>query len=136
MTMNFSKFRAGTYKQQYQYKSFSPSKINCTWTWDDPVFNVLLEDATRKLGELNAFTLIVPNIELFIQMYIVKEANNSSKKYYIQSTSLNGKNYNNNYLQFDDIQNGGEFIFDLSDAPNKNWGSKSENVPYSLSRER
>ena len=77
--MNFKDYQSGTYKQQYQYKSFSPSKINCTWTWDDSVLNVLLEDATRKLGELNAFALIVPNIELFIQMHIVKEANNSSK---------------------------------------------------------
>jgi len=41
--------------------------------------NVLLEKATRKLGELNAFTLIVPNIDLFIQMHIIKEANTSSK---------------------------------------------------------
>jgi putative addiction module component (TIGR02574 family) len=60
--MNSSKFKAGTYKQQYQYKNFSPEKINMTWTWDDPVLNVLLEKATRKLDELNAFTLIVPDI--------------------------------------------------------------------------
>ena len=84
--MNFSKFKAGTYKQQYQYKSFSPEKINMTWIWDDPILNVLLEKATRKLGELNAFTLIVPNIDLFIQMHIIKEANNSSK---IEGTQTN-----------------------------------------------
>jgi len=84
--MNFSKFKSGTYTQQYQYKSFSPEKINTTWIWDDPVLNVLLEKATRKLGELNAFTLIVPNIDLFIQMHIVKEANNSSK---IEGTQTN-----------------------------------------------
>jgi len=47
--MNFSKFKAGTDKQQYQYKSFSPEKINTTWTWDDPILNVLMEKATRKL---------------------------------------------------------------------------------------
>ncbi len=84
--MNFSKFKAGTYKQQYQYKSFSPEKINTTWIWDDPVLNVLLETATRKLGELNAFTLIVPNVDLFIQMHIIKEANTSSK---IEGTQTN-----------------------------------------------
>ncbi len=84
--MNFSKFKAGAYKQQYQYKSFSPEKINTTWIWDDPILNVLLEKATRKLGELNAFTLIVPNIDLLIQMHIIKEANNSSK---IEGTQTN-----------------------------------------------
>ena len=84
--MNFSKFKAGTDKQQYQYKSFTPEKINTTWTWDDPILNVLMEKATRKLGELNAFTLIVPNIDLFIQMHIIKEANTSSK---IEGTQTN-----------------------------------------------
>jgi hypothetical protein len=84
--MNFSKFKAGTYRQQYQYKSFFPEKINNTWIWDDPAINVLLEKATRKLGELNAFTLIVPNIDLFIQMHIIKEANTSSK---IEGTQTN-----------------------------------------------
>jgi len=84
--MNFNDFKAGIYKQQYQYRSFSPKKVNMTWIWDDPALNVMLEQATRKLGELNAFTLIVPNIDLFIQMHIIKEANTSSK---IEGTQIN-----------------------------------------------
>jgi len=39
----------------------------------------MLENATRALGELNAFTRIVPNVDMFIQMHITKEANTSSK---------------------------------------------------------
>ena len=77
--MNISNYQAGVYKEQYQYKSFSPNTINHTLTWDDPQINTMLEDATRALGELNAFTRIVPNIDIFIRMHIAKEANTSSK---------------------------------------------------------
>jgi Fic family protein len=77
--MNLKEFKSGIYKQQYQYKSFYPTKINQEWIWEEPKINVLLEQATKSLGELNAFTLIVPDVALFIQMHIVKEANTSSR---------------------------------------------------------
>ena len=77
--MNLRDFKSGKLRQEYQYKSFIPEKINHTFTWDDPQVNIMLEDATRALGELNAFTMIVPNVDMFIQMHITKEANTSSK---------------------------------------------------------
>ncbi|NQU65469.1 MAG: Fic family protein, partial [SAR324 cluster bacterium] len=77
--MNLRDFKAGRYLQQYQYKSFSPTKINHTWFWDDAKINVLLENATRSLGELNGFSAIVPDIDLFIHMHIIKEAQTSSR---------------------------------------------------------
>ncbi len=77
--MKFEEFKSGTYKQQFQYQSFSPEPVNHLWTWDDPSINTLLERATQSLGELNAFSLIVPDVDMFIQMHITKEANTSSK---------------------------------------------------------
>jgi Fic family protein len=77
--MNLKNFKSGGYRQQYQYRSFFPEKINHSWVWDDAKINVLLEEATRTLGELNAFSIIVPDIDLFIQMHIHKEANVSSR---------------------------------------------------------
>lgn len=77
--MKFEEYRSGELKQQYQYKSFQPSLINHEWAWEDPRINVLLENATKSLGELNAFTLIVPDVDLFIRMHIIKEANTSSR---------------------------------------------------------
>jgi len=77
--MKLEEFKAGVYRQQKEYRSFTPSRINQEWTWDDPRVNVLLERATKSLGELNAFTLIVPNVDLFIRMHMLKEANTSSR---------------------------------------------------------
>ncbi len=77
--MKFEDFNSGVYRRQLQYKSFLPTMINQEWTWVDPRINVLLEKATQALGELNAFSRIVPNVDLFISMHILKEANTSSR---------------------------------------------------------
>lgn len=72
-------FKSGVWRQQTQYKSFQPEKINHGWTWEDPRVNTLLEDATRALGELNALTIMVPDVDLFIRMHVFKEASQSSR---------------------------------------------------------
>jgi len=77
--MKLEAFNAGRWVQRYRYKSFEPEPINQELTWEDPTINTLLEQATRALGELNAFSLIVPDIDLFIEMHVVKEAQTSSK---------------------------------------------------------
>ncbi len=77
--MKFESFKAGRWHQRFQYKSFEPVTVNHDWTWEDSTTNLLLESANRALGELNAFSLIVPDIDLFIQMHVVKEAQTSSR---------------------------------------------------------
>jgi hypothetical protein len=63
--MKMELFRSGVFKQQYQYKSFSPTLVNQIWTWEEPKVNTLLEKATQALSALNAYSLIVPNVDLF-----------------------------------------------------------------------
>jgi len=77
--MKFETFKAGRWQPRYQYKSFEPVLVNHDWTWEDPTIHMLLESSNRALGELNAFSLIVPDIDLFIQMHVVKEAQTSSR---------------------------------------------------------
>lgn len=64
---------------QYHYQAFMPSPINHAWLWSDPRINTLLEEATQALGELNAFSLIVPDVDMFIRLHVVKEASESSR---------------------------------------------------------
>jgi Fic family protein len=77
--MKLEDFVAGAFKQQTRYQSFQPNKVNVQWYWDSPLINIRLEEASRALAELNAFSLIVPDIDLFIQMHVLKEASQSSR---------------------------------------------------------
>ncbi len=77
--MEIEHFKSGHYEQSIQYKYFVPSTIHQEWTWTDPSINSLLEKAAIKLGELNSFSRLVPNIDLFIQLHVTKEAVISSR---------------------------------------------------------
>ncbi|MDR1228104.1 MAG: Fic family protein [Azoarcus sp.] len=77
--MQLETFKAGNWQPRYQYKSFEPAPVNHDWTWEDPRISVCLESATHALGELNAFSRVVPDVDLFIRMHIVKEAQTSSR---------------------------------------------------------
>lgn len=84
--MNISEFTAGRREKQYQYQSFLPELINHGWTLNDAPTLLMLDEASRLLGELNAFAQLVPDVDFFIQMHITKEATTSSR---IEGTQTN-----------------------------------------------
>lgn len=79
-------FKSGRYEPGAGYRFFVPEKINYQWSWQDPTLNKLMEKAAVRLGELNAFARFVPNIDLFIQLHVTKEAVISSR---IEGTQTN-----------------------------------------------
>lgn len=77
--MDIKDFKAGKYGKGYQYEYFIPEKINHSFFWTDEYINELLEKASLKLGELNAFSRFIPDTGMFIIMHIFKEAVVSSR---------------------------------------------------------
>ena len=80
----------------------------------------LFDRATLHLQNGNTFT--------------IKAKNNSEENYYVESVSINNEAYSRNFLEYETIQKGGELIFNLGSEPNKSWGSKLEDTPFSLSK--
>jgi Fic family protein len=84
--MDINDFIAGKYEKQIEYAAFLPEKISKEWIISSPKINLLLSDANRLLGELNAFSQLIPDVDFFIKIHISKEATTSSK---IEGTKTN-----------------------------------------------
>lgn len=77
--MKLEEYKPGKYVKMNDYKAFIPNKINYNWGWDDTKLDKLLAEANRQIGELNAYSLLIPNVDLYIKMHVKIEANKSSR---------------------------------------------------------
>ncbi|KKL61444.1 hypothetical protein LCGC14_2195250, partial [marine sediment metagenome] len=84
--MNINDYQAGQYEDRYEYKAFVPELICHEWIVSDSELIELLGRADRALGELNAFSQLIPDIDFFIRMHVAKEATQSSR---IEGTQTN-----------------------------------------------
>ncbi|TWR31578.1 glycoside hydrolase family 92 protein [Mucilaginibacter pallidiroseus] len=67
---------------------------------------------------------------------VINAANNSDANRYVNQLSVNGKPYGVNWLSHKALQQGATLNFQMSAAPNKTRGTKTTDVPYSLSTEK
>ncbi|MDP2175548.1 MAG: Fic family protein [Bacteroidota bacterium] len=84
--MNISNFKSGKLVQRLQYKSFEPTLIHTQWHLDNDAVALLLSQADQKLGELNAYSQLIPDVDFFIKMHVLKEGTKSSR---IEGTQTN-----------------------------------------------
>ncbi|PLW98746.1 MAG: glycosyl hydrolase family 92, partial [Marinilabiliales bacterium] len=63
--------------------------------------------------------------------FTITAENNSPDNVYIQSATLNGKEYEKSYIKHADIIEGGELIFKMGKTPSK-WAAEDKNIPVSI----
>jgi predicted alpha-1,2-mannosidase len=63
--------------------------------------------------------------------FVIKARGVSSRNFYIQSATLNGRPYRRSYLLHRDLMAGGELVFEMGPRPNANWGSHASDAPIS-----
>jgi predicted alpha-1,2-mannosidase len=66
----------------------------------------------------------------------INAPNNNASNRFVNSLNVNGKPYSKNWLSHKELMQGAVLDFEMSDAPNKNRGTKTEDFPYSLSNEK
>jgi len=79
-------FKSGHFIKHVGYSAFQPNLINRKYTLDYSDLLPMLEAATLKLGELSAYSELVPDVDHFIRLHVIKEATVSSR---IEGTQTN-----------------------------------------------
>ncbi|MCM5662124.1 GH92 family glycosyl hydrolase [Galbibacter mesophilus] len=64
---------------------------------------------------------------------VLSAKNNSEENRYINQMQVNQKEYEKNFLSHETLMKGAEIEFEMSSVPNKQRGTGSKDVPYSLS---
>lgn len=67
--------------------------------------------------------------------FVINAPNNSKENVYVDKVTLNGQDYDKNFIKHADLQKGGEMTFTMSATPNKNRGTGAESYPYSMTTE-
>lgn len=65
----------------------------------------------------------------------ISSSSNARSKCYIHSMTVNGKDYNKNFLTHKDLMKGVVITYQMSDRPNLTRGIQDNALPYSFSRE-
>ena len=59
----------------------------------------------------------------------IRSNNLSKDNIYIRSMTLNGKEWNKTYIPYEEIRNGGEIVFNMTNKPNRKWGTAPGSLP-------
>ena len=66
------------------------------------------------------------------KIFEIEAINASDRNKYIQSATLNGKEWNKPWFSHDDIKNGAKLVVVMGEKPNRSWGADNEAAPPSI----
>ncbi len=66
----------------------------------------------------------------------INAAGNSAENRYIQHMKMDGKEYNRNFLPYEELLKGAVLDFEMSATPNRNRGAEAASRPFSLTLEK
>lgn len=64
--------------------------------------------------------------------FVIEAKNNNKENVYIQSATLNGKEFTHNFITYGDLINGGVFKLEMKNTPNESRGVNKADRPFSL----
>ncbi|MBC9796422.1 GH92 family glycosyl hydrolase [Sinomicrobium weinanense] len=89
--------------------------------------NLGLYPVIPGVGGFSVNSPVFPEIKVHLgHDKILHITGGADSKSYITSLELNGKDWNNTWISYEDIKNGGELKFNLSEKPDKTWGTTAE----------
>ena len=66
------------------------------------------------------------------KIFEIEAISASDRNKYIQSATLNGKEWNKPWFSHDDIKNGAKLVVVMGEKPNRSWGADNEAAPPSI----
>lgn len=92
---------------------------------------------TPGMPDYNIGSPMFPDAQMTLsngKVFEIEAKNWSENNKYIQSATLNGKEWNKPWFSHSDIQDGGKLILVMGNKANKSWGSGRDDAPPSASR--
>ena len=72
-------YQIGEFIQSGTYRAFVPGMLSAGVRFDDPVIHRLLAESIDRLGRLDIYSKLIPDVDRFIMMHIHREAVASSR---------------------------------------------------------
>ena len=91
---------------------------------------------TPTVGQYAVGSPLFRNVRLTMpggKVLTIEAQNNGPDNVYIQSATLNGRPYDKPWLSREALQAGGTLRFNMGPTPNKTWGARKADAPFSMS---